>query len=348
MQFDPPRCPHPSCRAFRDPPTNWFWRIGYYRAACHPEPVPRFRCRHCGHSFSRQTFRHDRGDRKPWTNEELFRLLTSGVGLRQSGRNVGLGIRAVLAKLRKFSQTCAALHENLCPRLPAGGTYLFDEEETFEAERSQRVTMPVLIERETWFVVAATAGPIRRLFKEGCQRRLRQDQLELEHGPRRDHSSKCVREVLQELARRVAGSSLVLLTDEKPSYRTLIREVFGDAAVHHCTPGTEERTFENPLFPINTTLAMTRDNNGRLRHRSWLVSKRHERLIQQMHLFIVYRNYVRRRFNRDPAGNTPAVLLNLVPRALTAIEVLSWRQDWGALSPDPFGPAGAPRPMVAA
>jgi hypothetical protein len=208
--------------------------------------------------------------------------------------------------------------------------------------------MPVLIERATWFVVSATAGPIRRLFKEGSRRRLRQDQLERQHGPRPDHSRRCVRKVLKALSRRLRGGSLILQSDEKASYQTLVREVFGDAAKHEQTSGKAARTVDNPLFPINTTLAMTRDNNGRLRHRSWLVTKRCKCLIQQMRLFLVYRNYMRRRFNRDGVDDTPGKLLGLLPRALSAEEVLGWRQDWGPLSPDPLGRDGRARAAVAA
>ena len=94
------------------------------------------------------------------------------------------------------------------------------------------------------------------------------------------------------------------------------------------------------MFPINTTLAMTRDNLGRLRRRSWLVTKKAERLRQHMILFTVYRNYVRRRFNRDPASATPAKLLKLVPRQLHRHELFAWRQDWGAHSIHPLSISG--------
>ena len=95
------------------------------------------------------------------------------------------------------------------------------------------------------------------------------------------------------------------------------------------------RATHNPLFPINTTLAMTRDNCGRLRRRSWLVSKRADRLQEHLAIFTAYRNYVRRRFNRDASHQCPAWFLRLLPRALAPPEVLAWRQDWGERSIHP-------------
>lgn len=327
MPFVPPRCPHPTCAFHRDPPPKFFVRRGSYRARCRREPVPRFRCRGCGKGFSRQTFRHDYRDHRPECNERLFELLTSGVGLRQSGRVVRLDVHAVQKKARKIGRTCGELHQKLCPALPAGLTYVFDEEETYEGASIRPLTMPVLIERESWFVVATAVGSIRRLAPRGTRRRRRQELDESRHGKRPDLSSVCVRIVLERLRELTPEGPLWLCSDQKASYASIARSVFGARLDHQKTSSELVRATFNPLFSINTTLAMTRDNCGRLRRQSWLVSKKAEYLQLQMHIFAVYRNYVRRRFNRDKANETPAVKLKLLPRELAIAEVLAWRQD---------------------
>jgi hypothetical protein len=134
---------------------------------------------------------------------------------------------------------------------------------------------------------------------------------------------------------------LILQTDEKSSYATLAPEVFGDRVNHMTTPSRLARGTFNPLFPINTTLAMTRDNLGRLRRQSWLVTKKREYLRSHMNMFLVYRNYLRTRFNRDKEGHSPAVKLGLLPRNLTVAEALGWRQDWGPRSIDPLSADGS-------
>jgi hypothetical protein len=95
----------------------------------------------------------------------------------------------------------------------------------------------------------------------------------------------------------------------------------------------------NPLFPINHTEAMMRDLQGRLRRESWLVSKKRRYLDLAVQLWMAYRNYVRRRFNFD--DRTPAQVLGFVPRRMTPGELLSWRQEWGALSLHPLARNGA-------
>jgi len=329
MSFVPPRCPNSACPEHLRPGPRFFRRAGVYRAWCHDEPVPRFRCKACRRGFSRQTFRAGYRDRRPDLNAELLALVASGVGLRQCGRLLGLDIHSVQHKLRKIARTCEQLHENLSPQLPGPRTFLMDEEETYETASIRPLTMPVVIERETWFVVATAVGPIRRLAPRGTARRRAQEREDRLHGRRPDHSRRCVTAVLRQLERRIRDQPLVLRTDQKASYRAIARQVFAERVVHETTSSRRLRDWRNPLFPINTTLAMTRDNCGRLRRRSWLVTKKRERLQAQLHVFAVYRNYVRRRFNRDRRHQTPAWFLGLLPRELRPAEVVAWRQDWG-------------------
>ena len=336
MFFVPPRCPNVHCAQHREPKPGFYWRTGYYQPKCRSVPVPRFRCRACSRGFSRQTFRFDYRDHRPECNEPLLGHLYSGVGLRQAARLLKLDVHSVQGKLRKIGWTCRRLHRNLSPQLPPGRTYLLDEEETYEKASIRPLTMPVLIEKEHWFVVATTAGSIRRLAELGTRRRVAQDIDEGKRGPRRDQSRRCVRAVLRTLSHRIGGAQLVFRTDKKISYGELAREVFGERVQHETTSSTDIRSTFNPLFAINTTLAMTRDNCGRLRRRSWLVTKRAKRLRAHLSIFTIYRNYMRRRFNHDAESETSAVLLGLLPRQLHQHEVLAWRQDWGERSIHPM------------
>ena len=339
MTFVPPRCPNLACEHHVQPKAAFFRRRGLYYPKCRAEGVPRFRCRSCRRTFSRQTFRYDYRDRRPQDNVPLFWMLVSGTGLRQAGRVLKLDIRAVQQKQRKMAAMFAQLHGNLFQGLPAGRTFLLDEEETYEGASIRPLTMPVLIDKETWFVVATAVGSIRRLAPLGTTRRVRQDRAE-RHRPRPDQSRQCVQQVLKVLAGKVVTGTVLLHTDQKASYSTVAKSVFGERLVHVTTAGSLVRHTHNPLFAINTTLAMSRDNCGRLRRRSWLVTKRAEYLQAHLHIFTAYRNYVRRRFNRDKEVDTAAKLLGLLPRNLRNHELLAWRQDWGDRSSHPMSPAG--------
>ena len=343
MDFVPPFCPNASCERHARPIAGFYRRHGFYRASCRPQPIARFRCRGCGGTFSTQTFRQDYRDRRPDVNEGVFERLVSSTGYRQVARTLGMAVSALQRKVRKLARHAGLLHENLTQHLPVGRTFVLDEEETYEQASIRTVTMPVVVEKEHWFVVATAVGPIRRLAAAGTARRRWQQRDERKHGRRPDTSSQCVEVVLRALDGKLGGDRLVLRSDRKASYVTLAEAVFGDRVTHERTSSREPRTTHNPLFVVNTTLAMTRDNCGRLRRKSWLVSKKREFLLLQMHQFVVYRNYIRKRFNRDKEDKSPAVHLQLIPRSLTIAEAVRWRQDWGQGSIHPLSATGSRR-----
>ena len=69
--FQPPRCPYIRCRAHQNPPSSFCRSKGFYHPACRPHPIPRFTCKFCERSFSRQTFRADYRDHYPHLNARL-------------------------------------------------------------------------------------------------------------------------------------------------------------------------------------------------------------------------------------------------------------------------------------
>jgi transposase-like protein len=189
---------------------QFFLRHGFYQPACRTEPVPRFRCRSCRRTFSSQTFRQDYRDHRPEVNRRLFEHLISGSGYRQSARLLDIGVHAVQRKARKMAGHGCHLHDNLSRSLPIGRTFVLDEEETYEQASIRTLTMPVLIEKDSWFVVATAVAPTRRLAAAGTRRRRWQDHEERTRGVRPDGSRECVVEVLRRLDQRLDGASAAI------------------------------------------------------------------------------------------------------------------------------------------
>ena len=156
---------------------------------------------------------------------------------------------------------------------------------------------------------------------------------EKRNGVRKHESSECVARVMKSALRALgSGGRVVLISDEKVTYPGIANRVLGDRLVGVIQHSSKlPRNTENPLFKINLTNAMARDLNGRLRRRSWLVSKMRKFLRCQLGYFMAYRNYVRVRFNAEKM--TPAEHHGFRSRPMTPEELLGWRQDWGALSP---------------
>ena len=128
--FQPPRCPNRACSQHGFPRPGFYRRNGHYRAKCRAHPVPRFLCRSCGRGFSRQTFRMDYRDHRPHLNARVFESIASGIGLRQTSRNLGLSRRCTELKFRKVARHLEHLNRNLRGPLPEGSILVFDELET--------------------------------------------------------------------------------------------------------------------------------------------------------------------------------------------------------------------------
>lgn len=337
--FTPPRCPHFDCPAHaieRISETVFYIRNGYYHPKCRSHRVPRFKCRMCGRGFSRQTFRQDYRDHKPHLNAKLLELLAHGLGLRQSATILKLSRRCAEMKARKLSRHLDHLNRNLLDQFPEGCSFQMDEMETFEEERTVLpLTVPVLIEQESMFVIDARSAPIRPSGKMSRRRRAAIQRREKAEGPRSNGSRRCLARVLRQGAKYCKKLSKVRIdTDEKSTYPGLIRRAFGPRHEHRQSSSRDPRDTTNRLFPINHMNAMARYLTGRLRRRSWLNSKRRRFLDLQLGVFKAYKNFVRPRFNGE--HETPGMVLRLVHRRAEPADLVSWRQDWGWFSPHPL------------
>jgi len=341
--FHPPFCPYRSCARHSDPRPGFCIRHGTYSAQCRAHAVQRYRCRTCRRTFSRQTFRVDFRDHRPDLNSALFLELASGLGLRQSARNLKLSLSCTVLKFRKIARHLRRL--NLTLRRPIQGSsarFHLDEFETYETERNTRpLTVPMLIESESRYILWSESATIRARGKMTEKRRQAIAKAEKRHGRRRDLSRRALARTMQRAVDLAPGlGTVVLETDEKTAYPKLARGAFGKKRlVHRQTSSKLVRNTLNPLFPINHEEALARDLMGRLRRESWLVSKKRRFLDLALQLHMAYRNLVRRRFNYDEAS--PAQWLGFVPRRLTPEEVLSWRQVWGRRSVHPLSKSGA-------
>ena len=264
----------------------------------------------------------------------MFRLLASGLGLRQSARMLNISRHCLEMKFRKYGKHLLQAHRNLTGKFSGINKLMLDEMETFETNRRTRpVTVPVLIHADSMFVIDADVAPIRPSGRMNDYRRQLIAMDEKRNGIRRNGSPASIERVMRSALRALGWKGrAVLVSDEKTTYPVIAKRVFGDQLVGVKQYSSKlPRNTENPLFRINLTNAMARDLNGRLRRRSWLVSKLRKFLRCQLGYFMAYRNYVRVRFNQEK--KTPAQHHGFRSRPLKPEELLGWRQDWGDLSP---------------
>lgn len=333
MAFTPPFCPYPECGSRSSSQVFTWYRRGSFRRKCDGRYVARFSCKTCGRRFSFQTYRFDYRWRIPRLHRQLFHLFVAKVTMRQMARMLNVRRPTVERRLLRLGEHCRRLHRDfLDRRLPQQGLtgiFQLDELETFETDRRLKpVTMPILIERNSYFVVSADVAPLGARGHLSPALKVRQERFEAREGVRRSGSVDAVTQCFQDLARFHHREGVIHLeSDRKSSYRRIFRELIGKRFGSHTTVHSKKkRDHCNRLFPINHTLAMMRDGISRLVRRSWGASKRRDRLLVHFWIWLVYRNYVRGITVKTKV--TPAMALGVTQRPCQVDELLRWRWPW--------------------
>lgn len=324
MGFTPAFCPCSPHESFQ------YQRRGTYTRGCDGRRVQRFLCKLCGKSFSTQTFSGDYRQKDSRLDVPIFVAYVSCVSQRQIARSFQCNRKRVVHRLLRFGAQCRAYHEarvRIVEQSGIGsGCFLLDELETFEHNRRLKpVTVPVLVHKPSHCVLHTAVGslPPRRPLREADKPKL--EAIERVEGKRRSESREKVAECFDVLARLAPrGGSVRVRTDQKPTYAALLKRRFGTRLAHRTTNSKEPRTYSNPLFVVNHTLAMLRDGLSRLRRRTWCASKLRERLERHLWIWIGWRNYVRpiTNFNRH---ETAGMAAGLIERMLEIPELIALR-----------------------
>jgi hypothetical protein len=249
--------------------------------------------------------------------------------LRQSSRTLGVTRKTIAHRLKLLGTHCREFHLSMLERARSSalaGVFQLDELETFEhSRRLKPVTVPVLMERSSYYVLHAECAPLGARGHLSPADRRKKEAIERSVGRRRSGSVQAVRHAFECLARVHRPEGVVVVqTDRKHSYAAGLRRLFGARIRHERYSSTAARNYSNPLFPINHTLAMMRDGVSRLVRRTWAASKLREQLELHLWIWIAYRNYVRAITNRA-SRTTAAMALGIDGKKWTREELLAWR-----------------------
>ena len=334
MRFLPDRCPHSDCPSHTSGHHRWCFK-GRFLRACDGRSVQRFLCLECRRTFSTQTFRVDYRLKKPRLNHLLVGPFVSKVTHRQAARLLRCSRSTVAHRLELLGEHCERFHRWRLSRARTtplrSSVFQLDELETFEhSRRLAPVTMPVLIERKSYFVLdlqtaaLPSRGGLRRADRE------RREKREKVLGRRRSGSVKAVERCLATLGQLVpAGNPVRVQTDRKATYGAILKRRFPTGVVHERHSSIARRDYRNALFPINHTLAMMRDGISRLVRRTWAASKMKERLERHSWIWAVWRNYVRGVTNRH-YETSPAMALGIEEKKWEMREICAWKVPFRA------------------
>jgi transposase-like protein len=281
----PSLCPHCKNSEFGG---SIFVRFGFFYRTCDSRWIQRYRCRSCRITCSRATFSRWFRQKKRSKNEQLRRHFASTGTIRRAARTFTLNRKTVERKLMLlgFEAEAKLRIENLSRRKVR--VVEIDDMETFEHTKCKPLSITLAVQKRTRRILAleVSSMPAKGLLSERARRK---------YGHRLDARAMARAELFGQLQDVVHEKGLIK-SDKNPHYVADVVKFFPHAKhiqfqgrrPASTGQGEIKKGKFDPLFALNHTCAMFRANVSRLVRKTWVTTKRADRL--RAHLFI-YADY---------------------------------------------------------
>ena len=321
--FTPPFCPRTDCRYHRSS-LGWRWRRhGSFARRAAPHRVPRFRCGHCGHTFSSQTFSTTYWLKRPDVLLPAAFAVLACSGHRQTARACGCSPGTIQRHVGRVGRHALLLLRAHAPRGLVVEPLVVDGFESFAFSQYHPLYLNLVVGAESHYCYAFTHSELRRKGRMTPRQRRRRARLEAAHG-RPD--PKAIELGTQRALRLAAPApqALVVRSDEHDAYPRALARLQGYTIRHERTPSRVARTAGNPLFPVNRMDLLLRHNSANHKRETIAFSKRHQAVIWRAAWLLAWQNYAKP-FSERHGGATPAMRAGLCARRLPVAELLRWR-----------------------
>ncbi|HET6462580.1 MAG TPA: hypothetical protein VFH33_02170 [Candidatus Krumholzibacteria bacterium] len=315
----PPHCPNPNCAYFNTLSRDWrYKRKGFYSRQTTPHRIQRFTCLACRRHFSTQTFSTSYWQKRPDLAEQIIMSLVGCSGNRQIARALRCNPETVAHQIARLGRHCLLVQNQELQRIPVLNEIAIDGFETFELSQYFPFHHNVAVDVASGYFIYHTDSPLRRKGRMRPAQKRRRAQLELALGRA---PARAVEDGVRELLVPLVSS--VIRSDDHRAYPRAIRAQ-GRAVTHRITSSTERRDGHNPLWEINFLDGMIRHSTAAHKRETWAWAKRRQSSIERLAVFQVWRNYMKRRWEKNEP-RTPAMLLGLADRPWQVSDLLEKR-----------------------
>ena len=263
---------------------------GVYIRPSDKKKIQRFQCKICFKSFSTQTTSFDFRLRKRRINQSIFRHLAKGSSQRACAELFGVHPMTIARRVSRFGACAKAQLKKQNRRLSKVNDIVFDEMESFEHTKLKPLTIPLAVENSTRRILALDVG---RIAAKGHLA----DLSRKKYGIRKCERKQALKNLFDEL-KELSLPRCRLISDESKHYPGVVKRTFKDS-IHKTYKGRKPAVVGqgemkkggfDPLFSLNQTAAMLRDNIKRLTRKTWCTTKRVDRLLDFLYLYAFYHN----------------------------------------------------------
>ena len=312
--WKPPFCPNPACEKHYTA-EGWQWvPFGFFeRKHCLPKWIRRYRCLHCGRTFSTQTFETNYWLHKPTFLPLIFQRLQACSSLGQIALEYAISPSTVqrhTSHLGRHSLLFQHLH-----RPEITGAVVLDGMESFEYSQYFPLHFNVLVGKGSHFLHQFTDSPLRRKGRMTAPQKKRREQLEARLG--RPDPKAIEKGVAELLEMAFAGKdSITLHSDDHPAYPRAFKLLPGLKIEHHVRSSKAARIPQNPLFAVNLLELLIRHGGANHKRETIAFSKRRQEAIYRLASLQVWRNFMRP-ISVKSKGPTPAQKAGAMAAKLT-------------------------------
>jgi len=332
-RFRPPHCPRIRCLAHRLPRRFRYKKSGsYYCEASGRRRIPRFVCKLCGHTFSRQSFSCTYYMKRPELLIPIAAGLVAGSAHRQIARTLGCAPSTVTRLAARIGR-----HTLLLQALALGELddidepVVFDHFETFVFSQDDRLGIGTTVGQGSWFVYTMDPAPHRRAGRRSARRA----------APRRPLPERIPGAVVRSTQRVIrllcslASGQFEFVSDDHPSYSAAIRSFPADSRPWHRVypnpkrgPGADlarARERDRAMFPVDLLHKLWRHSQAHQRRETIAFGRRSNAVLERAALMVVWRNFVKGVSERRNDPTTPAMRLGLTEAPLSWRDVFAKR-----------------------
>ena len=265
-------------------------KYGRFHRAEDAQSIQRFRCKACDKCFSTATFTPTYRQKR----RRLNRLIEMDIASSTAQRRIAVKHRCarttVARKIIFLAEIARAKNRSWLATHAPFTELQWDELITFEHTRLKPLSVAVMVCKESRCILGFSVAqiPASGLIAKRSREK---------YGPRPNRSGVARRQLLKTLA-PVIDPHATVICDEHPRYFDELKSILSDVNVvqHRSVRGSLtgqgelKRTGWDPLFSINHTLAMMRDNIKRLTRRTWCTTKNPSSLEDVIAIYIHFHN----------------------------------------------------------
>ena len=331
--FVPPHCPRRSCPSFLQSEFAWK-RDGWYARLQDGRSVPRFECKTCGKRFSLQSFAFSYYLKRANLSAPIAAQLVAGSGHRQIARTLGCAPSTVTRRSARLGRHALGLQAWVVGQLTVDEPIVYDDFEAFAHSQFQPTGVGIPIGQKSWFAYAAEAAPHARTGRMSPPQKRHVAKLAL---PKHSRSAQAaLTRTLDRLLPRTPGP-LRLVTDGHRAYssavaahaqrRRIVCEVHPNPVRGPKGSRRSARALRRDaaMFAADLAHLLLRHSQAHHRRETIAFARRHNALMERLHLFLAWKNLVKPRSERDSRSVTPAQYLGLTTSAWTWERVLARR-----------------------